>query len=353
MSETIVTRERTGMSRRRRTIVVVLALTVVPLVVLGAGAAWYLWQLDPPGGPGARVEVEIERGWGVPRIGDELTRRGVIGSSFVFSVYARVSGERKFEAGRYDLRKDMGVRAAVAALKAGPRIDYTKLTIPPGLWLREIAARIGKLPGLDASAFLEAAQNNSVRSTLEPEGVNSLEGLLWPDTYRVAAEEDEIEVLKRLARTFEEKAASLGLGAAPVQGRSAYEIVIIASLVEEEAKVDADRPKIASVIYNRLAAGMPLQVDATLIYARGDPANRALSDADKAIDSPYNTYAHTGLPPTPIAAVSAASLRAAMAPEQTDFLYYVVIDKQGNHAFARTLEEHERNIELGRRNGAL
>ncbi len=107
-------------------------------------------------------------------------------------------------------------------------------------------------------------------------------------------------MLSTLVTTFDKKAVTLGLANANVQGHTAYDIVKVASLIEAEAKVDADRPLIASVIYNRLARGMPLDIDATLIYARGDPRNRSLSDKDKLIVSPYNTYAHTGLPPTPI-----------------------------------------------------
>jgi UPF0755 protein len=271
----------------------------------------------------------------------------------VFSVYARLNGDTKFEAGTYELHKNMCVRDAVRLLKAGPRIDYAKLTIPPGLWLKETAGRIGKLPGRSADAVLEASQNNAVRSVFEPDDVHNLEGLLWPDTYKIAAEEDEIQVLKTMADTFDRRAAALGLGLANVQGYHAYDILKVASLIESEAKLDADRPLIASVIYNRLAQHMPLQVDATLIYARGDPKNRKLSDKDKAINSPYNTYLHSGLPPTPIAGVSEASLRAAMAPASTPYLYYVVIDKQGRHAFASTLPEHEHNIQIAHQNGVL
>ena len=107
------------------------------------------------------------------------------------------------------------------------------------------------------------------------------------------------------------------------------------------------------MIYNRLAQNMPLQIDASLIYARGDPAKRSISNADKAINSPYNTYLHTGLPPTPIAAPSAASLKAAMAPAATDFLYYVLRDKQGHHAFASNLEDHQRNVDAGAAEGIV
>jgi UPF0755 protein len=340
-------------TRTRRTALVVVALVVVPLVVLASGAIWFWWQLDPPGGPGAKVELQIEEGWGVPRIGDELKHRGVIDSSLVFSIYSRLNGDTKFKPGSYDLKKHMGVSAAVKALKAGPRVDYTKVTIPPGLWLKEIAQRVGKIPGKKSQAFLQASQNNAVRSPFEPEGIDSLEGLLWPDTYKVSAEEDEIQVLKTMESTFEKKAGALGLAQANVQGHGPYDVIKVASLIESEAKTAADRPLIASVIYNRLAQGMKLQIDATLIYARGDPKKRTLSNADKAIDSPYNTYKIEGLPPTPIAAVSEASLRAALAPAQSDFLYYVVIDKAGNHAFARTLAEHEHNIEIARQAGVL
>src|SRR5262249_19248581 len=145
-------------------------------------------------------------------------------------------------------------------------------------------------------------------------------GLLWPDTYKISASEDEIQVLHTMEQTFVDRATALGLAGATVQGHDAYDIIKVASLVEAEAKVPEDRPLIASVIYNRLAHNPPmmLQVDATLIYARGDPKKRTLTNADKKIASPYNTYLHYGLPPTPIAAVSAASLQAALHPAQTN-----------------------------------
>jgi UPF0755 protein len=314
---------------------------------------WFAWQLNPPGGSGSAVEVQIARGCGIPCIGDELSHRGVIGPSWVFNVYSRLHGDSNFKAGTYELKKNMGVSSAVKTLKAGPHIAYIQLTIPPGFWLKQISARVGKLPGLHIDSFTEATVNNAVRSAFEPAAVNNLEGLLWPDTYNISAEEDEILVLSRLVQQFDRRAVQLGLANANVRGYGAYDIIKIASLVEAEAKIDADRPLIASVIYNRLAQGMPLQIDATLIYARGDPKVRTLTGKDKLIDSPYNTYAHTGLPPTPIAAVSAASLKAALAPATSPYLYYVVIDKKGDTAFATTLEQQNANIALAKRNGAF
>jgi len=340
-------------SRRRRTAIVLLFLVVVPLCLLAVGVSWFWWQLNPPGGAGAKVEVQIPHGCGVPCIGNELSHRGVIGPAWVFNVYSRLNGNTNFKAGTYELRKNMGVSSAVKSLKAGPHIAYVKLTIPPGFWLQQVTARVGKLPGLQVDPFVEATRNNAVRSAFEPQGTNNLEGLLWPDTYNISADEDEIAVLSTLVTEFDKRALGLGLGNANVQGHNAYDVLKVASLVEAEAKIDADRPKIASVIYNRLARGMPLQIDATLIYARGDPRNRALSDADKQIDSPYNTYTHTGLPPTPIAMVSAASLKAALQPADTPYLYYVVIDKRGDTAFATTLEQQNANIAIAKQNGAF
>jgi UPF0755 protein len=342
-----------NVSRRQRTWIVLFGLVVVPLVTLTIAVGWFAWQLNPPGGSGSAVEVQIARGCGIPCIGDELSHRGVIGPSWVFNVYSRLHGDSNFKAGTYELKKNMGVSSAVKTLKAGPHIAYIQLTIPPGFWLKQISARVGKLPGLNVDSFTEATQNNAVRSAFEPPNLNNLEGLLWPDTYNISAEEDEILVLSTLVQQFDKRAVQLGLANANVQGYAAYDIIKIASLVEAEAKIDADRPLIASVIYNRLAQGMPLQIDATLIYARGNPKVRTLSDKDKLINSPYNTYAHTGLPPTPIAAVSAASLKAALAPATSPYLYYVVIDKKGDTAFATTLEQQNANIALAKRNGAF
>jgi UPF0755 protein len=339
-------------TRRQRTWLVLTSLVIVPLVLLAVGVGWFWWQISPPGGSGPAVEVQIARGCGIPCIGEELSHQGVIGPAWVFTVYARLHGDSNFKAGTYELRKNMGVGSAVTTLKKGPHIAYVRLTIPPGFWLSQIAARVGKLPGLNEENFVEATRNNAVRSAFEPDGVNNLEGLLAPDTYNISAEEDEILVLSTLAQQFDKRALQLGLANANVQGHDPYDIVKVASLIEAEAKFDSDRPLIASVIYNRLARGMPLQIDATLIYARGNPANRSLSDKDKQIDSPYNTYLHTGLPPTPIAAVSAASLQAALHPAQTSYLYYVVIDKQGHTAFASTLEQQNQNIAIAKQNGA-
>jgi UPF0755 protein len=340
--------------RRRRAWAVALMLAGVPLAVVAAIALWVWWQLDPPGESGEAIEVQIDDGWSVSRIGDELVDRDVIDSSAVFNVYTRLKDARDFQAGTYELHRDMGVRPAVNALKGGPELDYAELSVPPGLWTQEVATRVGEqLPGRSADAFLAAVRNGSKRSKYQPEGQSSLEGLLWPDTYRIANSDDEIDVLGALVGQFEQHADALGLERATTEGRTPYEILTVASLIEAEAKVDEERALIASVIYNRLRQNMPLQIDATLLYASGDPTKQSITEADQQTDSPYNTYTRAGLPPTPIANPSEASIRAALAPAQSDYLYYVIGDKEGRHKFARTFAEHQQNVAAARAAGLL
>ena len=342
-----------GNGRRRRVLILLLLFVGIPLLVLGGAARWLLGQLDPPGDPGANVEVTVEKGWGVSDIADELERRDVIGSALVFQAYARLSGAGPFQAGDYALRRDLGVKDAIDTLEDGPKIQYLELRVPPGLWLSEIAQRVeGQLPGLSAQRFLEIASSGEVRSKYQPEGVASLEGLLWPDTYRFVEGDDELDVLRTLVEQFDKEADGLGLAGAAVDGLGPYQVAVVASLVQSEARLDEDRPLIASVVMNRLARDMPLQIDATVLYAIG---KRKVSNTaeDRATESPYNTYLSKGLPPTPISSVAAASLGAALAPADSPYLYYVLADEEGHHAFAQTYEEHLANVEAARAKGLL
>jgi UPF0755 protein len=330
-------------------LVVVAAVVVLPLLVVGG---WFWYQVDPPGDPGRPVTVEVGDGWGVQRIGDQLATQGVVGSSLAFQVYARLSGAGPFRAGAYRLHRDSGARAAADALEQVPEQTYRKLALPPGMTLATIAAQVGRLPGLSAARFLAVAASNQVRSRYEPPGVQSLEGLTWPDTYFVSPQEDELAILKLLVRQFDEQATKAGLGAAA----DPYHAITVASLIQTEAKLDEERPLIAAVVENRLRDAMPLQIDATVIYARsaaGGPADGAPTDADFARDSPYNTYRVTGLPPTPISTVSAASLRAALHPADVPYEFYVLIDPSGKHRFATTYAEHQRNVAEARRKGVI
>jgi UPF0755 protein len=340
-------RRRRGRGRGFKVVVVLLILLLPFLAAVG----WFLYQLDPPGSPGKQVEVTIQPGWGVGSIGDQLARQHVIGSSLAFKVYAAATGSRHFEAGTYTLNEGLGVRPAIDVLKRGPKLVLRALALPPGLTIAQIADRVGKLPGRSAATFLQVAQSGTVRSKYEPEGTNSLEGLTAPDTYSFALGDDETAILTTIVTHFDTEAAKVALDSPP-PGVTPYQAVIVASLVQREAGVPEDRAPIAAVVDNRLKLGMPLQIDATLLYARGN-ADSAPTNADKQIDSPYNTYRNKGLPPTPIATVTPESLTAALHPADVPYLYYVVADKSGKSAFATTLAEHNKNVAAAKAKGLL
>jgi len=344
---------RRGGRRRRRRTLIALAIVLFPVMVVLAVGGWFLYELHPPGGPGKRVGVDIPRRTGNSEIGDLLEDKGVIGSSQAFQVYVGVTRAGPFEPGHYTMRENLGVRDAVNTLKSGPaKGPAFQLVIPPGLTLSEIADRVGALKGHTRDGFLQVAQSGAVRSKYLPPEVTSLEGLVFPDTYFVAKGESDEHILRRLVSAFDRNADAIKLSEPNAAGLSPYQTIVAASLIEREAKLDEDRPLISAVIHNRLAAGRPLQIDATVCYAKGG-CTQSPTAADLAMDSPYNTYKVAGLPPTPISSVTVTSLRAAQNPAHEPYLFYVLIDKNGKHAFATTQEEHDRNVEEARKKGLL
>jgi UPF0755 protein len=251
------------------------------------------------------------------------------------------------------MREHLGVRDAVDTLRAGPvKPAEAKLVLPPGLTLSQFAGRVGELPGHNKDAFIAALQSTAVRSKYQPGEVTSLEGLLFPDAYVVKKGETDEQILSRLVAAFDQQADGAGVATGNTSGLNPYQTVIVASLIEREAKLDEDRPLIAAVIRNRLLAGMPLQIDATVCYAKGG-CDKAPTKADLVIDSPYNTYKILGLPPTPISTVSVQSMMAAAHPADAPYLYYVLADKNGKHKFATTEQEHNQNVEEARQKGLL
>lgn len=342
-----------GRGRRRRRTLIALAVVLVPIVLVLVVGGWFLYELNPPGGTGKRVSVEIPRRTGNSGIGDLLESKGVIGSSQAFQIYVGVTRAGPFKPGRYTMRENLGVRDAVNTLKSGPaRGPQFQLVIPPGLTLSEIADRVGALKGHNRDAFLQVAQSGAVRSKYQPPEVTSLEGLVYPDTYFVGKDETDQQILTRLVSAFDRNADAIGLSAPNAAGLTPYQTIVAASLIEREAKLDEDRPLISAVIHNRLALGRALQIDATVCFAKGG-CNQSPTAADLTIDSPYNTYKVAGLPPTPISSVAVKSLQAAQNPAPQPYLYYVLIDRNGKHAFATTQEEQDRNVEEARKKGLL
>lgn len=344
--------DRRGRLTRRGRIVLT-AFAVLLVFGLGAGF-WVLRQVNPGGGPGRAVKVDIVPGTSLAAVAAQLEEQDVISSARIFRLYLKVrGGPSAVQAGEYELRTNLSMSRARAVLARGPSIRFERLTIPEGLTLEKIADRVGELPGRSREKFLAAARSGEVRSRWQPPGITSLEGLLFPDTYLLTDTEDELAIVRRLVGRFDDVADQVGLGAAaPPTGLSPYQLVIAASLVESEAKVPEDRPLIASVIQNRLQIGMRLQIDATVLYALGKHKERVLYK-DLEVDSPYNTYRIDGLPPTPISAVGKASLEAMLHPADTDYIYYVLSDKSGKHAFATTAAEFEALKAEARRKGLL
>lgn len=331
----------------RRIVVAVVMLVVAGLVVGGSGLLYFKSQVDPNGPAGAAVQVEIPLGSSTQRIASLLEEKGVVKNARNFRLYVRVKGSGPFQAGSYALRKNSSFDDVVAALARGPRLSFQRLTVPEGLTVKQVAELVGKMPNRSAEKFLAAATDGTIRSKYQPAGSTNLEGLLYPDTYNFEAKDDEHAILRRMVSAFDVAAAEAGIDAVSQGGLvDPYQAVVVASLVEREARVPDDRGMVARVIYNRLQKKMLLQVDATVIYALGRTGEKGLRvlNKDLEVDSPYNTYKNPGLPPAPIASPGRAALRAAVAPTEGPWLYYVVIDAEGRHAFATTLAEHNRNI---------
>jgi UPF0755 protein len=331
---------------------VMLAVVVAGLLVLGAAGFWAVRQVNGTGG-GAEVAVEVPMGSSSARIAAILDDKGVIENASLFRLYLRVTGAGAFQAGAYTFRKGQGYDDVVKVLERGPELDFDRLTIPEGFTLAQIAARVGRLPGRSAERFLDIARSGEVRSRYQPAGSTNLEGLLLPETYDFDPDDDERAILARMVQSFDAAAAELGLDQAQAKiGLSPYEAVIVASMVEEEAKLEDERPKVATVILNRLEKGWALGIDATIRYALNRPTE-PLRKSDLAKDNPYNTRLRKGLIPTPIAAPSRSALRATLAPQPGPWMYYVLIDKSGRHAFAVTDAEFNRYKAEAREKGLL
>ncbi len=296
--------ERPRRSHRSVKYLVYLAgmVAVAGLIVAGCVGLWYLRQVNPSGDPGAVEVFKVLPTDTVETISERLQDRGLITNARVFLYYVDHNGGLVLTPGDYELRPRDHIGNVMRVLRTPPSLTYTKVTFPEGFTLEKMSERLSaKLPRTDPLAFMTSVTDGSVRSLVpgQPEGLTSMEGLLFPDTYQISADETPAHVAQRMADLMDLvlRQEDVVAKAYPEQ-LSAYQVLIIASMFEKEAKVDEDRPKIARVILNRLALGMPLQIDATLLY--GQPAG-ASPTALSQVDTPFNTYMHTGLPPTPIA----------------------------------------------------
>jgi UPF0755 protein len=333
-----------------------LALLILVLLVLAGGALWWEWRrLAAPyrGFDGPEVFVEFEPGTSVSRMAERLAEAGVVSDVLTFRVAARLSGEeRRLQAGEYRFTDPATPAEVVDRLVRGD-VFVRPLTFPEGLTMREMAAIFERSGIGTASEFLAATRDVSLVADLDP-GARSLEGFLFPDTYtlgrRAGASATVAAMVERFLAAFDHTLRAEAAAA----GLTPREVVTLASIVEKETAVGAERPLVAAVYRNRLRIGMPLQCDPTVIYAMmlAGRWKGNISRRDLEMDSPYNTYRYRGLPPGPIASPGRASLEAVLRPADVSYLYFVSRN-DGTHIFSNTLAEHNRAVnQWQRRRGA-
>jgi len=330
-------------SRGRRVLAVLGGVALVLVLAVGGAGLWVRGQIDPSGEPGTPISIEIPEGATSDDIGKLLADEGIITSDFVWGWYLRINGGGPFQAGLYELAPNSAMGDVVDILSAGPKPpDERSFTVPEGLTVPEVVARLAdpdKGLGFDAATLQQLLDTGQVRSAFQPADQPSNEGILFPETYRVAADADELAVLQLMVAQLDATMTELGVETAQERfNLTPYEILITASLIEEETKVDAERSKVARVIYNRLKDGIPLGIDATSRY-EAELEGRDREDIDFESDSPYNTRRQAGLPPTPIASPGRASIEAALNPADGPWIFYVLQDAEGNHFFTDSNRE--------------
>lgn len=288
--------------------------------------------------PGQPVEIVIPKGASAGDIGELLVEKDVIESALAWRItlYLEGGGDR-IEAGKYNLFRGLSPKDALGLLAEGATIDFVTVTFPEGSWVEDFARVVGKNTHIGEDEFLDALSSGDVTSELKPQNVDTFEGLLFPSTYQVVEDDTAVTLAQRIVNEMERQVEAANLSSLP-QGLSVYEGLVVASMVEGEARFDDERPMIASVIYNRLEVGETLGIDATVLYALGTHKPE-LTVSDLAVDSPYNTRLYPGLPPTPIGAPGRASLDAVADPAPGDLFFFVVRDCEGHHAFSETSAE--------------
>lgn len=338
-------RARADEDRRKLRRLRLLVGLIAVLMVVGAALRS---QFQPVGEGKPKVRVSVEKGKGVGGIAETLAQNGIIRSAFAFQAYVRWHGAgNRLRAGRYMLSGSMSLAQILLTLEQGPGRsgDRLRVTVPEGFTLVQIAEALEAKGICDAAAFQEFASKPSAWTGWDlgftlPK--TTLEGYLFPDTYDFLPHTPPDEIAKEMLLNFSRRFARPKEQEVAASGHSLHEIVTLASLIEREARVEKDRPRIAGVLENRLKKGMKLEIDAAVIYALGHHKTRVYYK-DLQVDSPYNTYRNVGLPPGPIASPGMASLDAAVHPEANTYLYYVA-QSNGEHLFAATRPEHEANV---------
>lgn len=359
MIEKLNVRKSEGKVVRRIVTIVTLAILLI-VAVVGVGGYFYVKSAMKPIDPEATAEIEVEipMGSGITLISSILEEKNVIKDARVFKYYTKFKNATNFQAGNYVMTQAMTFDEIIESLKTGKvyREPIFTLTVPEGLTLEQISEIVEKHTDYTAEQFMERVTNKefiqnmmgSFPDLITDEVFNekirfALEGYLYPATYSFYEENPSLDDIIKMMISQTNDIVVEYRALLEEKQMTPHQLLTFASLLEEEATAQTDRATIASVFYNRLEADMPLQTDPTVLYALGSHKERVLYE-DLEVDNPYNTYKIQGLPPGPIANAGKISIESALSPTDTDYLYFLA-DKEGNNHFAKTYDEHLKNID--------
>lgn len=338
-------------SRARKIIAISLWIISIALACMLIGMSILFWSLQTTASRASEVSFVVEDGWGVRRIGESLEQEGIISSRWIFIAAVVMEGsQHSLKAGTYIVPQTASVKELVDVFSGGEVDEETTIKILEGWSNVDIAEYLESKGLISRKDFLAAANTIDSRQLLPDSifpslagksGDVGLEGYLYPDTYRVFRDATSRDIIKKMLENFEKKLTQEDRDAIAAQNKSIFEVLTLASIVEQEEKKAKDKPIVAGVFLQRLAIGMPLQSDATVNYVTGKDLRSPTFD-DLKVDSLYNTYKYPGLPPGPICNPSIESIRAVIHPQASEYLYFLH-PLSGETIYGRTLDEHNQN----------
>lgn len=324
----------------RRTVFILTGLLLLLCLAAGVGLRFALFLRTPVAPPAART-ITVPAGASFAAVAERLAEEGVVSDLFWLKALSRLRGDaRQVQAGEYDFREAASPDTVLDRLVAGDVRRY-RFTVPEGLNLREIAAKLDEEGRGDGAVFLKLARDPALIAALGIDAT-TLEGYLFPETYTLIASSTERDLLLAMVEQFRARLTPELIAAAAGSGLDRHQLVTLASIVQKEAGNREEMPRIAAVFHNRLKRRMPLQADPTVIYGIADFDGNLTREHLKT-PTPYNTYRIAGLPPGPITSPGEDALRAAAQPAESDELYFVARG-DGTHVFSRTLKEHNRMV---------
>ncbi|MFA5125172.1 MAG: endolytic transglycosylase MltG [Patescibacteria group bacterium] len=317
------------------------------LIVSALAVLWFFYSLNRQNGFTQVTTVNIESGITADKIAQALRSRGLITNVFIFKLYAKLTkADSRLVAGTHQIEARSSIKSIIRQLTINTNIDRElTITIIEGWKIKDIAVYLQERGIVDEQEFVSAGTIDNWRDQyafLQDKRIKSLEGFLFPDTYRIFSDAQAEDIIKKLLDNFDRKVTAQMRFDAPKDNSSFYDALILASIVEREALYDDDRRVIAAIFLNRLKQGIGLQSDATINYVTGKKSPRP-TYADLQVNSPYNTYKYRGLPPGPICNPGLTSINAVIYSQPNQY-YYFLTDSEGRAHFGRTYAEHQQNI---------